>query len=80
MKGKPATVIAKQYCWIGSGVKDSNGKEIFEGDIIKFPDNKRYTIEFQNGMFFIGNRAILHDFCLDPQGIEVVGHITEEDV
>lgn len=64
--------------WLGSGVKDCEGVEIYEGDIVQL-DGRRYTIEFHDGSFFIGKGYHLEQFSIDPSGLKVIGHIVEEN-
>lgn len=50
---KPDGTIEAVDCKLGSGVFDKNGKEIFEGDIIRHGFDRKDTavVTFQNGAF-----------------------------
>lgn len=73
-------------CWLGSGVKDVKGQEIYEGDKVIFGEHNRCgVVSFQNGLFQIDYRSEdnkeLH--CILGQSrdfinVEVVGHIAED--
>ena len=67
--------------WLGSGVKDKNGKEIFEGDIVIL-DNQRGVVRFANAQFYIdrdGDDTVPFTLnCLCSPFLEVVGHVAEE--
>ena len=62
-------------CWLGSGIKDINGREIFEGDIVLLKDGKTYPVVFAEGMFMLDNAPLK----LFAGEVEIVGHIAEED-
>ena len=64
-----------RLCWLGSGIEDKHGKEIFEGDIVKLRDGKTYPVIFAQGNFTIDTASLV----LFEHACEVVGHVEEED-
>ena len=60
--------------WLGSGLVDKNGKEVFEGDRVRIMDCHTTTVEFVDGTFKAGNMPLEDITALN---IEVVGHVTE---
>jgi uncharacterized phage protein (TIGR01671 family) len=78
--------IFQQY----TGLKDKNGKEIYEGDVIKYHrvfESKRGVIEltscikFQNGAFGFDMKGFNDMFMSlgDDSDIEVIGNIFENN-
>lgn len=66
--------------WLGSGVEDVNGKEIYEGDIVQVEtfEKDAATVEFRNGAFWLGNLILADLPVIYYPTLEIVGHIAEE--
>lgn len=64
-------------CKVGSDVKDINGKEIFEGDILQIDGrvgNFRGALEFVNGCLMF-NHNTLDWFRFEGCDLEIVGQV-----
>lgn len=76
--GLPVTKIETVNGELGSGVVDKNGKEIFEGDLVKAENDDvgfyKSDIHFEAGRFHFGIFS-LTDF--NPNDLEVIGHVDD---
>ena len=72
-----------QPCWLGSGVNDINGREIYEGDKVVFGEHDTEgVIVFKDAMFQIahGDKFTVLGKCQGFIDVEVVGHIKEANL
>ena len=84
--GAPSDAFFKVFGWLGSGVKDKNNVEIYEGDHVIFGEhNKKGVIIFKNGALGISYNAndkeLFCPLCITVGfvQVEVVGHIAEDN-
>lgn len=67
-------------CWLGSGVTDKKGVEIFEGDLVNCGRiDGVMTVVFYNGVFCLENHIESYELpdCKSST-LEVIGHVMEE--
>lgn len=64
-------------CLLGSGIKDKNGKEIFEGDKVKVGNHGVRVVHFSEGVFTLGDVLYIAQAELE-NNLEIVGHIAQD--
>lgn len=57
-----------------TGLKDKNGKMIFEGHILSLRTGRPHVVRFKNGAFILEDSAIPMSFAIK---FEIIGNVTD---
>lgn len=72
---EPHWNVDARPCWLGSGIKDKHGREIYEGDVVRTPWNAS-VVRFIRATFQVDG-CWLGSFA--PHEIEIIGHVAEDE-
>ena len=69
-------VVKEIACELGSGILDKNGREIFEGDIVRICYNLYipFLVLIENGVFVLNKKPLKEYATTD---LEIVGHVDD---
>ena len=72
-KGKMQTYeVDRETVGQYTGLKDKNGKRIFEGDILSFRAGRTHVVRFEDGAFILEDSAIPIPFAIKS---EIIGNV-----